>query len=128
MDNQIDKIKGITETQDVIVAVAALMVRSRAALKNDGRITWLEMVGFAGDFPALMRAISGIQDVPSELLDLSDEETLQLSGDVAAAITAVGLGHRTGDITRELMKGAVEVVRTVMNILKLPPVPEVVAE
>lgn len=117
--------KTIQQTQEVIAAVAVLALHLRADLA-DGKMSFFEIVGLAKDVPAVSRALSGISEVPKELLDLDDTETAQVSTQIGELLVSMGQSHRVGDISAELIRAAVQITRSILNILHLPPVPEIV--
>ena len=118
--------KPITDTQELIASVAALLIRTRANLADDGKISWMEMLGYVGEMPALRAAVSGVQNVPAELLDLTAEETQEIASQIGLTLVSTGFKHRTADITAEIIHASREIVHRVMRVLALPPVPEVI--
>lgn len=112
--------KGITQTREVIRAAAAVGVRLVKDLE-DGKISIAEGIGFASEFNTIRTAVSGIQEVPSELADLTDEEKDILLQDINEALTAAGLSHRIADAAEKILRWAYTTVRTFIDIKTAPP-------
>ena len=68
----------VTQTKEVIVAVVGLANATKKSLDDDGKITITDIGNFVGVTPSLVKAISEIHFVPSELNDLQDDEILEL--------------------------------------------------
>lgn len=68
---------GIQETKDVL-SFALTFGNSLGAALKDGKISLAELPGFLPAVVKLPAAISGIQEIPSEISHLSDEEKAEL--------------------------------------------------
>lgn len=112
------------ETTELIAAAAVVVIRAKKAAP--GGFSWLELIGFASDWPVLKHAFEGIDRVDDELLDLNADETKQIGEQIAAFMVELGLPHRSSDVTQELIDLAGEAVRVWQRIVALPPIPEVV--
>lgn len=117
--------RSIIQTQELIAAAAVLILRGRDIL-TDKKVSFFEIIGLVREWPVLKTAIEGVQDVPTELLDLSADESVQIGEQIAAFMVELGLPHKAGDVTQELVSLASEAVRVWVRIANLPPVPEVV--
>lgn len=70
---------GIDETIDVLEFGFSFSSTIQEALKNDGKVDFKDAMLFVGLlFNQLPKAITGIQLVPKELKDLSDDERIEL--------------------------------------------------
>lgn len=112
---------GIQHTTEVLAAGVALSLRTRNALADDGKISWLEGLGYLAELPKVATALKGIHEVPAELLDLDEFEKDGLADMVSETLTHWGVSHRVQDITKELMAAAVSLVGTLLTIKRLPP-------
>ena len=68
---------GIKETKEVLELVKALLNAYQAAY-SDGVIDWNDIIIIAGLFGPAEAAISGIELVPKEILDLDEAEANEL--------------------------------------------------
>ena len=68
---------GITETKDVLKFVISIGQALYKAFE-DGKFTWGDYIHFLPTIGTLFPALSGIEQVPEELRDLSDEEFTEL--------------------------------------------------
>lgn len=80
MDNKF----GIKETQEVIDFVFDLTDAIVASVKDDGKITIGDAPRFIKSLMSSPTALSGINQVPKELADLSDEELKQICDQIRA--------------------------------------------
>ena len=110
----------IKETREVVRALSAIAVRLVGDL-GDGKISYLEIAGFLGDFGVIRDGLVGINKVPAELKDLDASERETLLADVGAALVGAGLSHRTGDIAEKILRWAFGTVNTLAEIRSLPP-------
>lgn len=110
----------IKETRELIRALSAIAVRLVADL-GDGKISYLEIAGFLGDFGVIREGLQGISHVPAELKDLDDAERETLLADVTTALVGAGLSHRVGDIAEKILRWAFGTVNTIADIRNLPP-------
>lgn len=70
---------GVKETIEVLSFGFDLSEAIQVAKANDGKVDWKDAGSFIGlVVGSLPKAISGIQNVPSELSELSDEERFEI--------------------------------------------------
>lgn len=113
-------VHSILQTQQLIAGVAVAILRGRD-IAADGKVGIFELFSLAKEWPVFKEALVGISDVPKELLDLTDDEASQVGEQVAAMMVELGLPHRSGDITKELVNLAAEAVGVWQRIINLPP-------
>ena len=112
--------KPITQTRELVRALSTVAVRLIDDLK-DGKISIAEGIGFLSDFGVIREGVQGISEIPGELADLSDEEREVLLADIRAALSTVGLSHRTTDAAEKILRWAYSTVRTLVDIRTAPP-------
>ena len=119
--------KGITETRELVAAVAAIAIRSMRAL-DDGKFSYPEAAGFLLDIGTLRTGLSGVGEVPAELADLDDDEQIVLLEDIGKSLTEAGLSNRIADSSVKILRWAYGSVRTFLDIRNAPPSAILVAE
>ncbi|OQY70802.1 MAG: hypothetical protein B6D44_15210 [Ignavibacteriales bacterium UTCHB2] len=111
---------GIEETKDVVVFLCKTTNAVLDSLKDDGKITIGDFPKFGGVAMALFPAFSGINEVPKELAELSEDEVtelialvkdeLELDGNVeeviAKALTIASEIKDLIDLVKQLKNGA----------------------
>lgn len=112
---------GIKESREVIKALSALAVRTIRNVKDDGKISLTEGIGYLSELGAVKDAISGIQDVPEEILDLSTEELQSLRADIRQGLIEAGVTHRLADITDAAVKWLNDTLSFARFIINAPP-------
>lgn len=117
---------GITQSREIVAAVAACVVRYRAAKADDGKVSYFEMAGFLKEFPAVKTAVEGAGEVIGELKDLDAAEVGLLKDDISALLVKAGISHRTADISEELLQVAFDLSSTLIRITNMPPLALVV--
>lgn len=116
--------RSIVQTQQLIAGVAALILRGRD-IAADKKIGLFEMIGLARDWPIFKEALDGISQVPAELKDIAEHEAVALGEQISALMVELGLPHRSGDVTKELIGLAAEAVSVWQRIVNLPPIPTI---
>lgn len=86
----------VTETREVFAAVTALTLRYREAMK-DRSMSYYEIAGFLFEMKPVKRALERIDEVPSELLDISADEMPAIAADIQNILNAWGIPHRAQD-------------------------------
>jgi hypothetical protein len=98
----LQNIEGVEETKDVLKFLAKIGQAVNLSLLDDDKITVSDAFKFIDPIIALPDAISGIKDVPSELLDdLTDEELAELGSIIESAGV---LSERTLDAVKEALE------------------------
>jgi len=69
---------GITETKDVVVFLCKSTNAVVESLKDDGKVTIGDFPKFGGVAMSVFPAFSGINEVPKELAELSEDEVTEL--------------------------------------------------
>lgn len=119
--------RSTTQTTELLVAVAKLTADFIKAKQDDGKIGPLEsmklLLNNAGD---LVAGVSGVQEIPAELKDLTPEELDLLRTNVLSALrwapTPGALAQF--DLIYELARHILYVIRQMSNFLA-PPKAEV---
>lgn len=110
----------ITETKELYVAVISLIVRYKAAEADDGKVSAFEWLGFVAELGTVRAAVTGITEVPRELLDLDEAELQEIQELTKLALVRSGFTHRVGDITAAILKAADKLIEAVLEIQGLP--------
>lgn len=118
------------ELKELLVAVAKLVASYNRAKADDGKVGALEAVRLImGNASDLISGVTGVQEVPKELKDITPEELDELRFAVCAALewapTPGALAQF--DLVYDLVRHILHVVREMANFVK-PPKAEVVAE
>jgi hypothetical protein len=113
--------KTITETKELYVAAISLIVRYKAAEADDGKVSALEWLGFVAELGKVKAAVTGITEVPKELIDLDEEELEEIQELTKLALVRSGFTHRLGDVTGAILEAADKLIDTVVTIQGLPP-------
>jgi len=114
----------IKETRDLWAAIAAVWVRANAAIKDDHKFSWVETLSFAMEWRVIAKALAGIAQVPSELLDLDEAELAILKADIREMLISVGYTHRTSDLVDKCLEWVRFTLATVLFIKNAPPTAE----
>lgn len=114
--------KDITQTREIVAALAACIVRYQVAKADDGKVSTFEALGFLKEIPRIKEAIDGAGEVIGELADLDALEVGELKVDISALLVNAGLSHRTADITEEVLQAAFDLARAFLRIKNMPPV------
>lgn len=69
---------GIEETKDLVKALLSMASATAAAKANDGKINLQDMALLVMPMTSLPAALTGLDQVPSELMDLDAEEKVEL--------------------------------------------------
>jgi hypothetical protein len=114
--------KGITQSREIVAAVAAGVIEYRKAKEDDGKVSRLEIgviiLKLAGKVGT---AVNGAGEVLGELKDLDAIEVGILKEDISALLIAAGVTHRTADITEELLQAAFDLASVLLRINSFPP-------
>lgn len=103
---------GIKELTDVIVFLAKLSSTIKASLDDDGKITLGDAFKFTGLVFPLVDAITNIQDVPKEFLDMTPQER-------EAVLDAVRQHLDIASNDKEAVESALKVVFELFNFLRI---------
>lgn len=111
---------GIKETEEAFDALASIAAK---AINNlaDGTLTWSEKVSFATELPAVYRALNGCTHIPAELADLDKAEEEELLERIGSALVSVGLSHRVGDASQDILRWVYTTIHTFLKIKDAPP-------
>lgn len=115
------KSKSITETRELIAAIATIAKRILKGLANDGKVSPLEALGFWSDRKAITAGFSGVSAVPAELWDLTDEEIDTLRRDIYVALTDIGIDSPTSSLVDASLVWITQTGNFVKLILQPPP-------
>jgi len=96
----------IEETKDVLKSLCGLGNAVAASLADDGKITLSDYPKFIGPVISLPAAISGIQEVPKELADLTEQEKQELIDFVESELE---VGEKAEEVTVRLLKIASDI-------------------
>lgn len=112
---------GIKETQELIKALAALTVRTVKNLRDDGKISVTEGIGYLAELGTIKEALNGIQRVPEEVMDLTTSEMLVLRAEIRKGLIEAGVTHRLADITDKAVAWLNETLVFARFIINAPP-------
>lgn len=105
---------GIEELKDAVKAVCSLGNAIAASLADDGKITLGDATKFIGVVISLPAAISGIQEVPKELADLTEEEKLEI---ITLVETELEVGDKAEEVTVKILNIVYE-IKSLIDFVK----------
>lgn len=111
----------IKETRELIKALASLTVRTINNIKDDGKISLAEGLGYLGELGAIKDALNDIGKVPDEVLNLSSTELETLKSDIRQGLIEAGVTHRLADITEQAIKWLHETLSFARFVINAPP-------
>lgn len=100
------------QLQELLAAGLAFSIRYKTDMANDGKISWLEMAGFFNDIGLDREALEGADQIPKELLALTETDLVEIVPELSAILTAWGVPHRPQDITADMIQGVVIMMPT----------------
>lgn len=109
------------ETKEVVTALAAVVVRVVKSLRDDGKLSWTEGLGFVAEFSKIKDAISGVHLVPGEVLDMNAEDNRELRDTIFKGLEEAGITERTADIVSWVIEWITSTVRLAVRIKNAPP-------
>lgn len=121
MNDKVSAEQGIKETRELIKALADLTVRTVKNVRNDGKISLAEGIGYLAELGTIKEALNGIQRVPEEVMDLTAAELLVLREDIRKGLIEAGVTHRLADITDKAVAWLNETLVFARFIINAPP-------
>ena len=105
------------ETHEVFAAIAAGFIRYKRALA-DGHMSYLDLLGFLHEVPAIRAALENIHLVGAELLDLKEDEVPVVAMDISVILSGWGVSHRQQDISGDVVRGLTRMIPHVQAIIR----------
>lgn len=105
---------GIEETKDVVKFLCKSTNAVVESLKDDGKITIGDFPKFGGVAMSLFPAFSGINEVPNELAELSEDEVTEL---IALVKNELDLDGNVEEVISKALKIAVD-IKDLIDLVK----------
>ena len=115
----------IIQTQQLIAAIGTAVIKIRSAA-SDKKFSLLEIFDFIKDWDIYKQGIVGIDRIPEELFDLSEQEEMQIMDQIAEYLKGFNVAYRHADYTRDVVSIAIRILKLAKDILKPVPIPEIV--
>lgn len=112
---------GTKETTELLLAIKAIAIRTAVNLHNDGKVSAVEVIGYAQDFRVIGAAFTGVAAIPGELLDLDSEEMAALKVMIIEGLKEVGFHDRTSDIADWTLDLIYAAAQYALKVKSLPP-------
>lgn len=104
----------ITQTKDV-VALLTQVTKVIASTLEDGKFDIADLATLTVLFPAVIPAIQGITEVPSEVSDLSSPEILEISDLIVDCLGEVA-GDRYEYVGEQLTNATLSIIRAIKAV------------
>lgn len=110
----------IKETLELLRAVSAVTIETIAALK-DGKHGLGDKIKLATMYPMISEGLSGLSQVPKELMDLDQAELNVLLAEITESLIKAGFTHRLAEMADRILRLAFHNVVEVVELKNLPP-------